>query len=366
MRLNSRIFSSVSSKTFFVGSVVALAIGAFTMTGVGSLRQLDASTAGSVGSQLISMRQMQEVLQNVSRQNPGDTPEKRNENVRQAMNQLVEQKVLIEEAVRLGFEANDVEVASWIKKIPAFQNKETKKFDNDQYEKFMKTGQVTALELYRQGRDAVTLDKYYQMLSLFEPSPTQLKDETEKRNKQEFYIETAALEIPQAKLKEKVRTEAAAFLKDPKNLEELKKSYEATKSEFTKPAQVEIMSILISHKDANRAQGKALQRDKKSALDLSQTILKDLQKGADFSQLAVTHSDDPTVKSNKGRIGFVDKSTIDEATSAAAFALNQQNPLSAVIDTPFGYRNTTRWKKHLSRRNRNLQSEKSLRAHGPP
>ena len=338
MRLNSRLFSSVTTKTFFVGAVVVLAVGAFAVTGVGSLRQLDGNTAGSVGSQQIPMRQLQEVLQNISRQNQADTPEQQNENVRQALNQLIEQKVFVEEGVRLGFEANDVEVATWVKKIPAFQNKDTKKFDEAQFEKFMKSGQMTTLELYRQGRDSVTVDKYYQLLSLAEPFPQKLKEETEKRNQQEFFIETVSLEIPESALRQKVKAEAESFAKDEKNLEELKKAYESEKAEFSKPAQVELLGLLVGHKDANRAQGDALKRTKEEAKALADSLLAKLKGGGDFASLAGSQNDDPVSKSNKGKLGFVDKTTIDKVTATAAFALNAGQPLSEVLETPFGYR----------------------------
>ena len=341
MRLSSRIFSSVSARSFFVGLIVVMAVSAFAFTGVGTVGGLDVNTAANIGNQKVTMRQFQEAFQQVSRQNQPSQDEndaKRMENVQTALNQLIEQKVVVEEAVRLGWDANDLEVADWIRKIPAFQNKDTKKFDIELYTKFMKTGQFTELELYRQGRDSISTNKYYALLGLGEVVPEALREEQSKRNNEEFQMEYALVAPNAAETKAAAQEQAKAYVADEKNKKELEKSYEDSKAEFSRKAQVQARGILIGWKEATRAQGDALTRTQAQAQALVNEISAKIKAGKDFSTLASEQNDDPNAKAKLGDMGWLDDSNIDPETAKAAFALTEQAPISDVLTTPFGFR----------------------------
>ena len=65
-------------------------------------------------------------------------------------------------------------------------------------------------------------------------------------------------------------------------------------------------------------------------------IRKELEAGADFDELALARSEDPRVKSNKGRLGFIAKGQFVKPFEEAAFAL-QVGELSQPVKSKFGY-----------------------------
>lgn len=336
MRLSSRLFSSVTAKSLFVGIIVVTAVGAFAFTGVGQLSPLDPNTAASVGNQQVTMRQLQEALQQMDRGE--QDPTRRAANVQNALDQLVQQKILVEEAERLGWETADVEVANWIKRIPAFQNKDTKKFDMEVYRKFMKSGQLTELELYQQGREAIGQNKYAALLGLPDVLPAKLAEERSKRDREEFVVEYAEVTPKEDDLKKTAQSEAEAFAADAKNEAELKKAFEASKADFSRKAQVRVQSILVAHKGATRAQGAALNRSEEDARNLADQAAKRVSGGEDFGKVASEINDDANAKTAMGDIGWIDDTNIDPDTAKAAAALTTAAPLSGVLKTPFGFR----------------------------
>ena len=336
MRLTSRLFSSVTTKSLFVGGITVMAVGAFAFTGVGSFSSLDPNTAANVGNQQVTMRQLQDSLQQLDRGNTDAA--QRNANVQTALNQLVQQKITVEEAERIGWRTTDLEVADWIKKIPSFQNKDTQKFDIELYRKFMKTGQLTELELYRQGREAIAQQKYYALVGLPDVTLTKLADERAKRDREEFTIEYAEIAPKDADVKKAAQAEAETFAADAKNEGELKKAYDASKADFSRKAQVRVQSVLVGFKGATRAQGEALTRTEEQAKQIAQQALARIRGGEDFGRVASEVNDDANAKSAKGDIGWIDESTIDPDTAKAAAALTAASPISDLLKTPFGYR----------------------------
>ena len=65
-------------------------------------------------------------------------------------------------------------------------------------------------------------------------------------------------------------------------------------------------------------------------------IREELESGADFEELALSRSEDPRVKSNKGRLGFIAKGQFVKPFEEAAFAL-QVGELSQPVKSKFGY-----------------------------
>jgi hypothetical protein len=336
MRLTSRLFSSVTTKSMFVGTIVVLAVGAFAFTGVGQFNPLDPNTAASVGNQQVTMRQLQEAMQQQRADN--DDPAARRAQMQSTLDQLIQQKIFVEEAERLGWVTNDVEVADWIKKIPSFQNKDTKKFDMETYRKFLKSGQLSELELYRQGRESIGANKFYTLLALPDVVPVKLVEERQKRDREEFTVEFVEIAPKDEEVKKAAQAEAEAFAADAKNEAELAKAYESSKADFSRKAQVRVQSVLVAFKGATRAQGAALERPEAEARAMAEKALERARGGEDFGKVASEVNDDGNAKGAQGDIGWIDDTNIDPDTAKAAFALTSQAPLSGVLKTPFGYR----------------------------
>jgi peptidyl-prolyl cis-trans isomerase D len=357
MRLSTKSLLSPSAKSLAVGVVIALGVLAFAITGISPNQGgMDTNMAAQVGSQTVTMIELQRVVENLNRQTGNETG-RREANIQSGLNQLIQEKVFLEEATRIGWIPSDAEVAQWIRKRPEFQNEKTKQFDISLYRKFLKSGYVSELEFHKQGRDALMLEKMSALLYLPEVTPRPVLTEKSVRDSTEFNLEFAQVQPNPQKFKEKLSAEAQKYAGDAANEKSLKDAFEASKNEFIRPAQVRVLSILVAHKDAQRAEGDAKNRSKDDALKLISDIRAKIVSGESFSNIAGSTNDDATAKLSKGEIGWVDTTNIDPVTSGAAFALNKDKALSDVLDTPFGFR-LLKWQESRERLERKFEDVK--------
>jgi peptidyl-prolyl cis-trans isomerase C len=99
---------------------------------------------------------------------------------------------------------------------------------------------------------------------------------------------------------------------------------------FTEPEAVRVRHILVSVKpEASEAERKKARRAAEKLLAQAR------KKGADFAALAAKHSQDPTSASG-GDLGFVVRGQMVTPFETAAFAL-QPGEISPVVETIFGY-----------------------------
>lgn len=102
--------------------------------------------------------------------------------------------------------------------------------------------------------------------------------------------------------------------------------YEANKARFGSTERREVAHIMLeSEQDDAEVAAKA------------EALLTELQNGADFAELAKTHSADTFSAENGGALGQLVAGQIDPTFEAAAFALTEQGQLSAVVRSEFGY-----------------------------
>lgn len=338
MRLSTKTLLSPNAKSLAVGVIIALGVLAFAITGISPNRSaLDTNLAAQVGSQPVTMIELQRAVENLNRQT-GNEAGRREANIQSALNQLIQEKVLLEEAYRMGWIPSDQEVAQWIRRRPEFQNEKTKQFDISIYKKFLKNGYISELDFHKQGRDSMTLEKMSALMYLPEVTPKSILTDKSIRDSSEFNLEFASVQPNPGKFKERLAEEAKKYAGDAANDKNLKDAFEASKTEFIRPAQVRALSILVAHKDAQRAEGDAKNRSKDDARKLITEIREKITKGESFANIAGSTNDDATAKQTKGDIGWIDSTNIDPATATAAFALNKDKKLSDVIETPFGFR----------------------------
>lgn len=357
MRLSTKSLLSPSAKSLAVGIVIALGVLAFAITVISpNTQSLDSNVAAHIGNQTVSMVELQRVVENLNRQT-GDEPGRRDANIQSGLNQLIQEKVLLEEAHRIGWKPTDQEVAQWIRRRPEFQNEKTKQFDISLYKKFLKSGYMSELDFYKQGRDSMTIEKMSALLFLQDVQPQAILTDKAQRDSAEFNLEFALVQAHPAKIKEKLSAESQKYAADSANEKALRDAYEASKNEFIRPAQVRVLSILVAHKEAQRAEGDAKNRTKDEARILISNLRQKIQNGESFANIAASTNDDATAKLAKGDIGWIDASNIDTATSGAAFALNSGNTLSDVVDTPFGFR-LLRWQETRDRLERKFEDVK--------
>ncbi|PKH02853.1 peptidylprolyl isomerase [Psychromonas sp. MB-3u-54] len=77
--------------------------------------------------------------------------------------------------------------------------------------------------------------------------------------------------------------------------------------------------------------------DNSAAEEKAQAILSELEKGADFAQLAAEKSEDSYSAENNGELDWFERGVMDPAFDDAAFELTQEAPLSSIVKSQFGY-----------------------------
>ena len=157
--------------------------------------------------------------------------------------------------------------------------------------------------------DAATFQKALQSQGLTEARMTQqLRDQLLLRQ----YIATKV--VPQVQVTD---AEAKAF-------------YDQNQDRMKRPEERHLRHILIATPqgmpEAERQKAKAKAEDLRGQLD----------KGADFAQLAAANSDDPGTKVRGGDLGWVRRGQTVPAFDQAAWAL-QANQISPVVESPFGF-----------------------------
>jgi peptidyl-prolyl cis-trans isomerase C len=103
--------------------------------------------------------------------------------------------------------------------------------------------------------------------------------------------------------------------------------YQVDIGKYTVPAKVRVSHILVDTK--NRTTEEALHRIKQ--------VREQAVGGKKFEELALEYSDDPSVKSNNGDLGFFSEGKMVKPFSDTAFALNAPGDISEPVKTVFGY-----------------------------
>jgi foldase protein PrsA len=100
--------------------------------------------------------------------------------------------------------------------------------------------------------------------------------------------------------------------------EELKTYYEENKDRYTEPEQVKARHILVEDEET------------------AKSILKKLESGEDFAEIAKEKSSDSGSKDKGGDLGFFERGVMDASFEEAAFNLGI-GETSAPVKTMFGY-----------------------------
>lgn len=112
--------------------------------------------------------------------------------------------------------------------------------------------------------------------------------------------------------------------------EEIKAYYDANVSEFDKGREVKARHILF------RTPQNATEEQIAEVKAKAEGVLKQIQEGADFAELAKTYSEDPGSKENGGDLGFFNKGRMVPEFEDAAFAL-AVGQVSGLVKTQFGF-----------------------------
>ncbi len=276
---------------------------------------------------------------------------------RQAMRQLIDEALLIQQAQKLNLEVTEDELIDSIAQYDAFQV--DGKFSRDRYLEVLNYQRMNPEQFeVTQRRKLLTQKVRSSLQQGVSISDTELADafhqENDKINLSYVWLTPALVEskvkvtdgglkqffdqnTENFRIAEKVSLRYLQF--DPDRYinevgtntdEELQRYYRRNLDQFDIKEQVRAAHILLRiEKDAD-----AVTIQKRA--DLADKLLKQLQDGADFAQLAKTYSDDKSNAANGGDLGTFGRGTMVSEFEEAAFAL-RPGQLSPVIQTSFGF-----------------------------
>jgi peptidyl-prolyl cis-trans isomerase D len=284
----------------------------------------------------------------------------------QALEALIQKKLLLIAAEQQNLKVSDAELISHIKELPVFQNEN--KFSDKTYRNYLKFQRITPGEFEDNQRQALTLDKLEKMfqtsskVSLSEIREAFIKVEEKAKidyvrfNDDHFQVEKSftdqelkdffeanknQFEIPPQIQVEYVKIEPKTYLAqiEPRD-EDIADHYKSKVADFRVEKKYRASHILINVESSEIEGDSSPEEKQKQAEDKAKTLASELREkikaGADFGETAKKHSDDPGSGAQGGSLGEFPKGTM---VSAFETVLNELeiNELSQPVLTPFGY-----------------------------
>jgi len=342
---------------FILGAVVVV----FVFWGVGSFRSQTANRVALVNGEAITIEEYRQTYNNIIEQLRQQFGNNLNDSLiemlqvdKQAIDQLIDQRLIMREAERLDFRVTDVELIDSIHKISAFQSAGI--FDKNLYERVLtrnrltpeefevlqrksmllervkayiedgvKVSEAEVLEWYNWKNTAVNID-----FVQFDPDRYQNIQVTDSEAKSFFEKNKAAYKTePKVKVRY-IKFNPKAYESQVKIVEEEVAAYfEEHGQEFKKPKTVEARHILFAlEQDADP---QTVENVKQKALKVWELA----NGGKDFSELAKQYSEGPT-RDAGGYLGTFKREDMIEPFAERAFSM-KAGEVSDPVRTQFGW-----------------------------
>ncbi len=340
-----------------LGAIVVV----FIFWGVGSFRSQRGGRIALVNGDQITLDEYREAYNNLLEQYRQRFGNNLNEEMlktlqlkRQALNQLIDNKLLVQEARRLHFRVSDKMLAEAIMNIGAFQSAGV--FDRRLYENLLNRLRMTPEEFENAQREAMLIEKLRTLITgsikvsdqearewfnwsnalvnidfvLFDPDSYSAVDPTSEEIKAYFENHKANY-----KTDTMVKARYLHFSPDAYRSEvtisntEIQDYYYEHPEEFKTPKTVEARHILLKV-DPDEA-SENVEKKRKRALD----ILEMARAGKDFAELAKTYSEGPT-RNKGGYLGAFRKEAMVKPFADKAFSM-KAGEVSDPVRTRFGW-----------------------------
>ncbi|MGE5303161.1 MAG: SurA N-terminal domain-containing protein [Alphaproteobacteria bacterium] len=275
---------------------------------------------------------------------------------RTLLDELIQKRLLLQEAQAMGLTVTDDELASFLSLAPEFQV--AGHFNKERYIQLLRANRLTPADFEEQQRQQLTIQRLYNLIL----DPVQVP-QAEVRERYRLEQEKINLNY--------VRLALGQFLPDVKlSEEEIKQYYDHNKETLKEPLKVQVeylsypfeqfaSSVEINDKEiedyyqANRdskfhrpkqvklryisvrVAPEADAKQKEAARARANRILADARAGKDFAQLAKKESDDPTA-SKGGDLGWVVQGQLPPEVDKVVFTLSKGG-ISDPIETPAGW-----------------------------
>ena len=340
-----------------LGAIVVV----FVFWGVGSFRSRKASAVASVNGDIISAEEYNQTFNTLLEQMRQRFGNSLNEEMvkllrldQQAMDQLIDQALMLQEASRLKLRVTNEEVVDSITGIPSFQT--NGQFDRRLYQRVLEFNRLTPEGFEKIQRDSLLTGKlrsyvgsnvqvsdgeaeeYYQWQNasvdieyvVFEPDNYKDIAPSEEEIQTYFDANKAAYKTDPTVNVQYIRFSKDAYKeKAMVTEEEIREYYETNKREFEQPKTVEARHILIKV-DQDAAEEAVAQARARAA-----EILDKYKAGTPFAELAEQFSEGPS-RSEGGYLGAFKKEDMVAPFAEKAFAM-APGEVSEPVKTRFGW-----------------------------
>jgi peptidyl-prolyl cis-trans isomerase D len=272
-----------------------------------------------------------------------------------ALEGLITQRLVSQEAKRIGLDVTEKEIQEKILSYPAFQF--SGRFDESRYRSVLENNRMTPEDFEEVLAQELLQEKVQQFLTAFSPVTEQeVLDQYTYANrkvkigfvqfKAESYkdkvkIEEASPEKYFEENKEKYRTpekiKVTYIALDPNTFneqvkvteEQIKEYYDENIDTFREKKQVKARHILFKLAE------NASQEEEEKVRQKAAEVLKKAKEGENFADLAKKHSEGPTAKDG-GDLGYFSENQMVKPFEEAAFKL-KKGEVSDLVRTSFGY-----------------------------
>ncbi len=357
-------FMRVYATSWFIKFILGAIVIVFVFWGVGNFGAQKVNRAATVNGDIITQTEYSNAFKNLIeryRQNFGsnfnnDMIERFNIK-QQALDGLIDQKLLLQEAARLNFKVSEKEMIDAITKMDAF--KENGVFDKVRYRKLLTNYRTSPGEFETAQKESMTEQKLRSFISnSVRVSDQEVKEWFEWENRSisieytlfepEAYknIEPPSDEDVKAffeKNKDNYKTEPkvkAQFLYfNPETYKsdtatddaEMQDYYDEHPEEFKIPKSVKARHILIKTEKDEKPE--SVEKKKQKALDVLKMLK---EEGKDFAAVAKEYSEDPGSKVNGGDLGEFTKERMVKPFADKAFSM-QPGEISEPVLSQFGW-----------------------------
>ncbi|MFT6924478.1 MAG: peptidyl-prolyl cis-trans isomerase D [Psychromonas sp.] len=341
--------------------IIVVIILSFTLAGVSSyLGGSNVAVAVVVNGEEISKASVDQAYQNERsrlEQQYGEqfallaaTPDF-NQKIRQQATQTVISERLLTQAINdMGLRIGDEQVKQEMRKMPEFQV--DGKFNNEQYLSLLRRASYTPAQFSESVKQDLARR---QLLTMVLGSEFSLPMEVAQANRLQAQKRVARV----------LTVKASDFAEtDPLSEQEISTYYNNNSQLFQTAEQVSVDYVVLDGSlladqvmvsdadlekyydlhasDYQRSEKRKVAHilvlgDNNAAKEKAQVILAELEKGADFAQLAAEKSEDSYSAENNGELDWFERGVMDPAFDEAAFELTKEEPLSGVVKSQFGY-----------------------------
>ena len=290
-------------------AVFAVIVLVFVFWGVGGAGGPTNQVIAEVNGKRITDTDFQRLMRNITRnQGEAKSDEEQSRIAQQVVEQLIEMEVLTQAAERNGVEVSSDEIARYVLQIDAFRD-DKGKFTEKLYRKNLKRMGMTQGRFEDQIRTQLTLEK----LSDISYQGVRVSDGQVRRQymQAETKVSLRMVRIPDSNLIDDVNVDEGtidAFVTN--NEADIRARYEADfKRLYKKSKRAKLRQIIIKPDVEDSPEGARVKID---------SILNQARNGADFAELAKTHSHDLSA-ANGGDSGVMAEEQLSPSIAAAVF-----------------------------------------------